>query len=458
MRSLLDRHTIRIAVPLWVCLSAGACTHQSRSLTGRPSPPIPPEPTKKPVPTPTDTGPLELHEIRVITNAGQRSVMFRFSRPLENLHYFSLSAPSRLVIDITGPIEAQPQVAAYEADEPQIASVRVISSVGHIRLVIELALDEALPVSVDAHAAILTARIGRKTKTADSKHADTQILFIAENADLTQLDRTPAISSEAKEGPAFPPPESCPRVPDTSPSEISLREDAPALASSRSRSVESDSRRCPACERVRAGAGRQRLHHFNYDTSGGGTDYADQDSGSGTAQPAHHSSPPGCPFADDEFASVDPRRRDLCLRWHPARQSGPPEEWDSLPASSGTGWPFRGKVGRRTQDGLLIFLTPKIVAGVSTASLPSARQLWGGRSTGVEDVLGEFSDLSISRPAKIGTKESLCWKWQGHSKAWMSSTDIPKLYYGGRGWPQAFARLYQWGYGVDAVVEMERRT
>ena len=26
-----------------------------------------------------------------------------------------------------------------------------------------------------------------------------------------------------------------------------------------------------------------------------------------------------------------------------------------------------------------------------------------------------------------------------------------------RGWPRAFARLYQWGYDVDVVVEMERR-
>jgi len=26
-----------------------------------------------------------------------------------------------------------------------------------------------------------------------------------------------------------------------------------------------------------------------------------------------------------------------------------------------------------------------------------------------------------------------------------------------RGWHRAFARLYQWGYGVDVVVEMERR-
>lgn len=163
--------------------------------------------------------------------------MFRFSRPPENLHYFPLSAPSRLVIDITGPIEALPQVATYKADDPQIEAVRVNSAAGRMRLVVELALDEPPPVSVDTNAAILTARIGRKT--AGSQHADAQILFIAENADLTQLAQTPAISSEAQEEPAFPAPESRPLVPATPPSgaassEASLREEgrAPELASS----------------------------------------------------------------------------------------------------------------------------------------------------------------------------------------------------------------------------------
>ncbi len=163
--------------------------------------------------------------------------MFRFSRPPENLHYFPLSAPSRLVIDITGPIEALPQVATYKADDPQIEAVRVNSAAGRMRLVVELALDEPPPVSVDTNAAILTARIGRKT--AGSQHADAQILFIAENADLTQLAQTPAISSEAQEEPAFPAPESRPLVPATPPSgaassEASLRAEgrAPELASS----------------------------------------------------------------------------------------------------------------------------------------------------------------------------------------------------------------------------------
>ena len=45
----------------------------------------------------------------------------------------------------------------------------------------------------------------------------------------------------------------------------------------------------------------------------------------------------------------------------------------------GLGWLFKDKTDRRTKDELMIFLTPRIVAGVSTASLPSSGQLWKSR-------------------------------------------------------------------------------
>ncbi len=150
--------------------------------------------------------------------------MFRFSRPPEDLTYFPLHEPSRIAIDITGPIEALPQVATYRADDPQIEAVRVSSSAGRMRLVVDLALDETPPFSVDSNATILTARIGRKSETAGLQHEDAQILFIAENADLTQLAQTPSIPSvavlpsAAKAELASPTPESRSPAPETAPS------------------------------------------------------------------------------------------------------------------------------------------------------------------------------------------------------------------------------------------------
>jgi type IV pilus assembly protein PilQ len=46
----------------------------------------------------------------------------------------------------------------------------------------------------------------------------------------------------------------------------------------------------------------------------------------------------------------------------------------------GLGWLFRGRSNSRLKSELLVFITPKLVAGVSNASLPTAQQLWENRS------------------------------------------------------------------------------
>ena len=231
MRSLLNGHTIKVAVLLWVCVVAGACAHQSKNRTQVPSttsPPVTPVPEPRvkptPVPTPTYTGPLQLHEVRVITHAGQRSVMFRFSRPPEDLNYFPLREPSRLVIDIKGPIESLPQVATHKADDPQIEAVRVGSYEGRMRLVVDLATDEVPEFTVENKATVLTARIGQLGKNAGSKQKDAQVLFIAENASVSQLAQAPTAVSDRPPADSAAPGESSPRL---QPSDATTPQSAP---------------------------------------------------------------------------------------------------------------------------------------------------------------------------------------------------------------------------------------
>ena len=125
MRSLLYGHKTKVAVLLWICLAAGACARQSSRKTGVPAAKPPPATLTPTPPKPTHTGPLQLHEVRVITASGQRNVVFRFSRPPDDINYFPLREPSRIVIDIKGPIESLPQAAIYKAHDPLIGAVRV---------------------------------------------------------------------------------------------------------------------------------------------------------------------------------------------------------------------------------------------------------------------------------------------------------------------------------------------
>ena len=202
MRSLLYGHKTKVAVLLWVCLTAGACAHQSGRVkavpAAKPPPatptPAPSEPLVKPqpLPEPIYTGPLQLHEVRVITASGQRNVVFRFSRPPEDINYFPLREPSRIVIDIKGPIESLPQVAIYKADDPLIEAVRVGSYEGRMRLVVDVAAEELPQFSVQSGHVVLTATLGEKAETAP-KQKDAQVLFIAENARLDRLAQAPPV-------------------------------------------------------------------------------------------------------------------------------------------------------------------------------------------------------------------------------------------------------------------------
>jgi type IV pilus assembly protein PilQ len=46
----------------------------------------------------------------------------------------------------------------------------------------------------------------------------------------------------------------------------------------------------------------------------------------------------------------------------------------------GLGWLFRSRSNARVKSELLVFITPKLIAGVTTASLPTAQQLWENRA------------------------------------------------------------------------------
>jgi type II secretory pathway component GspD/PulD (secretin) len=46
----------------------------------------------------------------------------------------------------------------------------------------------------------------------------------------------------------------------------------------------------------------------------------------------------------------------------------------------GLGWLFRGRNNSRVKSELLVFITPKLVAGVAPTALPTAQQLWENRA------------------------------------------------------------------------------
>lgn len=186
MRGVGERERRGAVVVLFVFLiSSGACAHRPHQ--PGPDVPAPAEPpataAMQPPPLqPAYTGPLRLHEVRVSETAGQRSVLFRFSRPPEGIDYFPLRSPSRLVIDVKGPIESLPKVRSYKATDTLVSGVRVGSYQGRMRLVVDLTATEVPQFSVDSYETLLTAFLGEKNDSSKYAEHTAQVLFIANEA------------------------------------------------------------------------------------------------------------------------------------------------------------------------------------------------------------------------------------------------------------------------------------
>lgn len=198
MRSLQDGNKKRAAVVLCVLLTAGACAQRShKSGPATPAPTLPEQSAAvQQPPQPVYTGPLQLHEVRLIETAGQHSILFRFSRPPEGIDYFPLRSPSRLVIDIKGPLEILPKVHIYKAADPLVSAVRVGSYQGRMRLVVDLKGGEVPQFSVDNYDTLLTAFIGEKSNDKAHGESNAQVLFIsnaARNGHFAQV--TPAVAT-----------------------------------------------------------------------------------------------------------------------------------------------------------------------------------------------------------------------------------------------------------------------
>src|SRR5215510_7974715 len=186
MRGVGEKERRGAAVVLFVSLiSAEACAHRPHQ--PKPDVPASAEPpivaSMQPPPVqPTYTGSLRLYEIRVSETAGQRSILFRLSRPPEGIDYFPLRNPSRLVIDIKGPIEPLPKVRSYKATDTLVSGVRVGSYQGRMRLVIDLSAAEVPQFSVDSYETLLTAFLGEKNDSSKYAEHKAQVLFIDNEA------------------------------------------------------------------------------------------------------------------------------------------------------------------------------------------------------------------------------------------------------------------------------------
>ena len=122
----------------------------------------------------SQSAPLHLQEIRLTTEGEARTVLFQFSHPPDAIRSFSLSSPSRIVIDVHGSVQNVPS-RTYQADDALLTHVRTGSHPQHLRLVLDLN-GQTVPVySVERRATEVLAKLGEQG--GDSPSVQTRVLF-----------------------------------------------------------------------------------------------------------------------------------------------------------------------------------------------------------------------------------------------------------------------------------------
>ena len=178
MRRGWIKNRIRGAAIICLALAVGACTQRPQTLAPAT---LATSHTPSPSLSQVSRDPLKLQEVRILETAGQRSILFRFSQPPEGVDYFPLREPSRLVIDVKGPIESLPQVETYNTVDSLVSAVRIGSYQGRMRLVVDMESEEVPHFSVDNYDTLLTTFIGEKRSGDTYATTNTEVLFVADD-------------------------------------------------------------------------------------------------------------------------------------------------------------------------------------------------------------------------------------------------------------------------------------
>ena len=122
-----------VIVPTFACLLWGTFTHSGAgtALAQSASPSV-----------------LRLHKVHLTAEGGQRQVVLQFSQAPSAVHAFPLATPTRLVIDVIGPVLPLPS-AAYPARDTLLRRVRVGAHPQHLRFVLDLKGEKLPAFSVE---------------------------------------------------------------------------------------------------------------------------------------------------------------------------------------------------------------------------------------------------------------------------------------------------------------------
>lgn len=135
---------------------------------------------------------MRLHKVHLTADGSQRQVVLQFSQAPSAIHAFPLSTPTRLVIDVIGPVLPLPS-AAYPAKDTLLRRVRVGTHPQHLRFVLDLKGEKLPAFSVEQQGSRVSAVL--QTPDRPTPEVRAQILFESPEANSFAQSAPPPADS-----------------------------------------------------------------------------------------------------------------------------------------------------------------------------------------------------------------------------------------------------------------------
>ncbi|MBI2090632.1 MAG: secretin and TonB N-terminal domain-containing protein [Deltaproteobacteria bacterium] len=163
-------------------------------------PPAPAQPEKLPRPTIKETTleeqPFRVTELAVLEERGQTVLRVKFSAPVTQYRHFSLTQPSRIVLDIFGDAKRQARVETFRAETHWLSTLRLSSGEGYLRVVLEIAAASVPAYMIEPEDGGLKAIIGPANPQLTAKK-DLQLVRGGKRVDVSVAEAKPSVP-EAK--------------------------------------------------------------------------------------------------------------------------------------------------------------------------------------------------------------------------------------------------------------------
>jgi type IV pilus assembly protein PilQ len=127
--------------------------------------------------------PFRIQELQVLEERGQTTVRVQFSRPVSQYRHFPLATPTRIVLDAFGDAQRMAQVENFRVDTHWISGLRLSSSEGYLRLVMDMASGTVPPYLIEQDNGGLKITIGPVNPNFTAKK-DVQLVRNGKRSDV----------------------------------------------------------------------------------------------------------------------------------------------------------------------------------------------------------------------------------------------------------------------------------